>query len=166
MKALLIYSTKYGTTQKYAEMIQKHAITPIDCHNVQSEVPDMSQYGTIILASSIYMGRIRKDMRQFCEKYDQQLQLKRLYLCIVGVRSGEELQAELATAYPEKLRQVAISQIAFGGSVPFAKLKFIDKKIMKMVSKEDPNFPTLDNTSDLSFLEEKQLIEFATTISG
>ncbi len=42
----------------------------------------------------------------------------------------------------------------------------MNKKIMKTVSKQDPRFPDPDNTSDISFLEEAELIDFAASVSN
>lgn len=162
MKTLIIYSTKYGTTQRYANMMKEHASSDVICLNVEDVSADtLHPYETIVLGSSIYIGSIRKDMKKFCEEFEDILLNKQLYLFINGMRSGDELAEELATAYPEKLRQHALNQIALGGHVTVNKLKFMDKKIMQMASKEDPGLPTFDPTTDFSLLDEKSLIAFS-----
>lgn len=165
MRCLIIYSTKYGATQAYAEMIANQANCIIDSRDV-TEVTGktLQDVDTIVLGSPIYIGSITKSMQKFCEKYEDILLTKRLYLFINGLRSGEELAEELAKAYTEKLRKHASGQVAFGGKVSVSKLKFVDKKIMQMVSKQDPRFETFDNSTNVSLLNEEELSRFAQMI--
>lgn len=165
MKCLIIYSTKYGATQIYAQMIADHANYKIDSQNVKDiTVEKLQDFDTVVLGSSIYVGKVNKSMQKFCEKYEDILLTKRLYLFINGLLADEELAKELANAYTDELRKHATHQVAFGGKVNFSKLKFMDKKIMRMVSKQDPRFEIFDNSTNLSLLNEEDLISFAKLI--
>ncbi|MBP1040944.1 flavodoxin domain-containing protein [Vagococcus sp. BWB3-3] len=165
MKYLIIYSSKYGATQAYAEMIADQLKGDSQSQNVADvTLENLQAADKIILGSSIYMGSIGKSMQKFCVKYEELLLAKPLDLFINGLRSGDELADELAKAYTEKLRHHASQQAAFGGKVNFSKLTFMDKKIMKMVSKQEPQFETFDNSTNLSLLNEAELIRFAQQI--
>ena len=64
MKTIIIYSTKYGSVEKAAQKLKAHLQGEVDIKNVKM-VSDIANYDKVILAGSIYAGRIQKEMKTF-----------------------------------------------------------------------------------------------------
>lgn len=70
MKTIILYaSTHHGNTKKVVERIaQKMSARMVDV--VQEEIPDISGYKLIGLASGVYFGDFHENLRKFAEETD------------------------------------------------------------------------------------------------
>lgn len=145
MKTLIIYATKHGTTEKCASILSRKLTGEVDVHNLKSgSVPDLQQYDKVIIGGSIYIGRIQKEVSEFCLRNLEVLNGKTLGLFICGMQKGDALKTQLEAAFPHQLREKAVVKESLGGEFIFKNLNFIERFIVKNVSKVDKD------TSDIS----------------
>ncbi|MBP2651722.1 MAG: flavodoxin [Firmicutes bacterium] len=134
MSTLIIYATKYGFTQKCAEMIAQGLTENVDVCNIKlAGQPDLSPYDKVIVGSSVYAGRIRKEIRQFCTAKREKLKSKKLAFFICGMAENQA-QAQITTAFPQELLSIASAAEFFGGQYKFDKMNFLERIIIKQIS--------------------------------
>ncbi|WP_239253883.1 flavodoxin domain-containing protein [Listeria ilorinensis] len=136
MKTLILYDSKYGTTERCAQ----HLAAQIKCDvDMQKIIPkknyDLSDYQQIILGTPIYMGKPRKVFTEFINQHLDTLLTKRLHLYICGMQNADAGE-ELKNAYPEELSRHATHKAFFGGEFIFTKMNFFEKLIVKTVTKK------------------------------
>lgn len=137
--------THHGTTRKVVEYLVKgwgnENIMVIDL--AKNHSPDLTNYETIVIGGSIHIGQIQPGIKRFCERYKGQLLQKRLglFLCFMNKELGHQ---EFENAFPEELRNHAIANGLFGGELLIEKMNFVEKFMVRMVSKETKSKSQLD----------------------
>lgn len=86
MNTIIIYSSKYGSTEDCAKSLKSGlsgSVTLADINKTNPETIKLENFDTIILGSSIYVGKISKKMRTFCNEKNDMLSRKRMgiFLC-------------------------------------------------------------------------------------
>lgn len=153
MKTLIVYGSKYGCTEKCANLISKELNNEADLINLKKvKNINLSEYDKVIIGGSIYMGRIRKEVTKFCTKNLGKLKEKRIGLFICGMQAGESINTELDANFPEELVKIAVAKKSLGGEFLLNKMSFFDKFIIKKVLKV---------TGDRSNISEDKIHEFA-----
>lgn len=134
MKTAIIYASTYGSTQKVAEVLHS-SIKDSDIFNVKKENPNISSYDSVILGSSIYIGQIDKQLKNFVQKNMETLKLKKLgiFFCC-GFE--ENLQTYLEANFEKDLVKDAIV-MTMGGEMDVSKMSFAHKMITRMVQKSE-----------------------------
>ena len=158
MKTIIIYTTKYGTAEKSAKMLESKINGEVRLVNImKDDAPQIDEYDNVILGGSIYVGRIQKEMTEYVTANLQSLLKKRtgLFIC-AGSPDMAAREKELDTSFPSELYNVAVCKEVFGSEICFNKLKFFEKFMMKAV-KGDKN-----DSSDLS---EEKINNFAKVMS-
>jgi menaquinone-dependent protoporphyrinogen IX oxidase len=80
MKIAIIYCSKYGTTEKVCHAICKMVgkANEVDLFDLKNQKKlDVHEYDAIVLGSSVYAGKPRKQMVEFCKNNEEQLLSKR-----------------------------------------------------------------------------------------
>lgn len=155
MNTLIVYMTHHGTTRKVVERLTEglgSAHTTV-INLEKNHTPDLTDFQRVIIGGSIHMGRIQTGVKRFCEVNMDHLLTKQLglFLCFMNRELGQE---EFNTAYPEELRNHAKAHGLFGGELLFEKMNFIEKFIVKMVSKENSSRSELDYAAMDKFIQE------------
>lgn len=153
MDTLIAFATKHGCTEKCAEILSGKLTGKVDLCNLKAvKDVDLSLYDRVIIGGSIYMGKIQKEVREFCTKNLDVLKGKRIGLFICCMRDGEIGEAQLNSSFPQELLSSAVAKEVFGGEFIFNKMNPLEKFIVKRVSKVD---------KDLSTISEKNISRFA-----
>jgi menaquinone-dependent protoporphyrinogen oxidase len=138
MNTLIVYATKYGCTEKCAQILQEKLKGKVDLYNLkETKEMDLSQYSKVIVGGSIYIGKIQKHVSNFCVKNLDELKSKKLGLFICNMRDGEFAQEALNHSFPLDLLAHAAAKESFGGEYVFKKMNLLDKVIVKKVAKTD-----------------------------
>jgi len=154
MNTLIVYGTKYGCTEKCASILSKKLKGTVDLHNLKDGNPiNISQYDNVIIGGSIYIGKIQKEVSAFCINNLDKLKEKRVGLFICGMQSGDVLETELNSSYPKELLKSAIAKEYFGGEFIMKKMNFIEKVIIKKVSKIDKDTSNILETNINKFAQ-------------
>lgn len=158
MSTLIVYASKYGCTEKCAELLSKELNGEIDIINLRKVMDiDISKYEKIIIGGSIYIGKIQNEVTEFCSKNLEKLKGKRIGLFICGMQEGDTINSELNKSFNPVLIKIADAKECFGGEFIFDKMNFIDKFIVKKVSKV---------TSNKSNILDKNIHKFAQTMNS
>lgn len=147
-KTAIVYSSKYGTTEKVAGMIAEKIADSNDVtliSLVDVPMPDISGYDKIILGTSIYMGKPRDEMKKFTKNNESAFvgKIVGLYVC-GGEKREDKKQKELQGAYPDYLHNMALAEGFMGGEYNFEKMSSMEKKVIKMKAKTKESASFLD----------------------
>jgi len=82
---------------------------------------------------------------------------KKLGLFLCCMEEGEKANEQFENAYPENLRKHATATGLFGGEFTFEKMNFLEKSIIKKISKI---------SESVSKINEKAINEFAINIKN
>jgi len=157
MKTIIIYSTKYGSVEKAALKLKEHLQGFVEISNFKN-VSDFSAYDTVILAGSVYAGRIQKEMRLFIKTHTMELLKKRIgiFIC-AGNDKQENIDIWIKTNFSQELYDSAIACDNLGYEYRYDQLNFFEKIIVRIV------VGIKENQSN--FFEEK-IRDFATKINS
>lgn len=140
MNTLIVYATKYGCTKKCAELLSKELNDKADVMNLKNiGAIDISKYEKIIIGGSVYMGRIQKEVTEFCSKNLDKLKEKSIGLFLCGMQEGDILSTEFTQNFPSELINIAKAMECLGGEFIFEKMNFMEKFIVKKISKVTSN---------------------------
>jgi menaquinone-dependent protoporphyrinogen oxidase len=134
MSTAIIYASTYGSTRKVAEILNQKILnsTLVD---IKKQSIDPTHFDTIILGSSIYIGQIDKQMKNFINGHKGTLKNKRLgiYFCC---GFDENLQTYLDTNFDKEMIKNA-TVMTMGGEMDISKMSFAHKMITRMVQKSE-----------------------------
>lgn len=154
MSTLIAYTTKYGCAKKCAELLSKELNNQTEMVNLKElKEFDLSKYQTIILGGSIYMGRIQKEMTEFCTKNLDQLKEKHLGLFICGMQEGEQVSTELSQNFLPELLNTAVVKECFGSAFIFDRMNFMEKLIVKKIAKVSSNQSKINEANISKFAQ-------------
>jgi menaquinone-dependent protoporphyrinogen oxidase len=136
MKVLIIYATKYGTSEKCAKLLKDKINGEVELVNISknSEV-DLSKYDKVVIGGPIYMGTMQNKITEFCNANIEALKNKKIALFACSMFGGEKGEENMRNSFPNNLKNTAVSMKLFGGELNIDKMKFMDKFITKMVKK-------------------------------
>lgn len=157
MKTLIAYSGKYGCTKKCAELLKKELKDEVDIIDLKiTKDIDINKYDKIIIGGSIYAGRIRKEVKNFCLKNLEKLKEKKIALFICSMQEGEAINNQILQNFPKDLLDISVITQSFGGEFIFSKMNFFERFIVKKISKV---------STDKSNILIDNIIKFAKTIN-
>lgn len=136
MNNLIVYATKYGCTEKCAGILAQKLEGKTDVHNLKDlKALDLSQYNSVVIGGSLYIGRIQEEVTAFCKNNMDVLKTKKIGLFICGMQNEEVLKTELKASFAEELFEHAAAKECFGGEFILKKMNFVDRMITRMVAK-------------------------------
>ncbi|MPM05334.1 hypothetical protein SDC9_51622 [bioreactor metagenome] len=133
MSTLIAYASKYGFTKNCAGLLVGKLTGQTDLFDLDSGIPDLSRYGTVIVGASVYAGKLRKAASRFCAQNAGQLKEKKLGLFVCGIAEGEMALKEIESVFPQELLAAAAAKGFFGGAFDFEKMNFFERFIMKRI---------------------------------
>ncbi|OMD41647.1 flavodoxin domain-containing protein [Paenibacillus odorifer] len=134
MKTIIIYTSKYGCTEKAAYLLKNQLGEETEVVNLMlAKEPALERYDTVILGGSIYYGKIQKKMTEFTSKYQNELSKKRVGLFICAGAKGEQAAQELKSSFPEKLYDQSITKEVFGDEIYEEKFTLLDRLVLRML---------------------------------
>lgn len=154
MNTLIVYATKHGCAEKCAGMLAQKLGGKIEVQNLKNmNALNLSQYDSIIIGGSIYAGRIQKEVSEFCIKNMEALKNKRLGLFICGMQK-EAYEAELNAAFPKELLENSIVKDFLGGEFIFKKASFLERMVIKMITKSNKDVLDINELTIDSFAKQ------------
>lgn len=133
MKTLIIYKSKHGTGKEVAAYLQQKL-----CADLQEADPALSWegYERIVCVGSIYAGRLAKQLLACIRANTKELAGKSVGMLLCGM--SDAAPEKIIT---ENLGEACYRQLAFtvniGGRLDFQKLGFLERKIIRMVNKQE-----------------------------
>jgi len=175
-KVLIVYGTRYGSTKevsnKVVDILKEKGIdsSAINFKDVITEnQPTLEEYDGIIIGSGIKVGQWTKETKKFIENNLEFFKNSNVVLGVFvssGLATNPEKIVELKKTYIEDvLNQYEITADlydVFGGVLDLSKdsnIGFLGKKMIKMVSKEDPRIKPNQRNDLRDWNQIKQFIE-------
>ena len=141
-KTLIIYESKYGTTEKIAKYLSL-VLGPAKYCKTTEFNGEYKDFNLIILGSPIYTGKIVPKISDFIEKNIDWLKTKKiaLFCTCISSKDGDENLIKL-----EKTLRNVLTKKALGGILELNKLNEADSLALKEFSKIIGfNFDDIDN---------------------
>lgn len=166
MKTLIAYSTKHGCTEKLANMLAEQLNGDKDLMNIdKNKVTDLTSYDTVIIGGSILAGRVRKNAIKFCNQHMDELKQKNLGI-FISCMDDENEENYLKEQFPEELVNHSKALGYFGGEIIFDKMGFLEKFMMKMITKSKKNDDSKKEVENMHKIKEKNIKKFAENMNN
>lgn len=138
MKTLILYASKYGCAKDCAAYLKSRLNQETELMNLKKAGKiELESYDCVVIGGSIYIGKIQKEVRQFCEQNLQSLLQKKVALFICCT-TPEQVDEFFGNNFQAPLLEHATERVNWGGELRHDKMSFFDKKITNMVSKLEP----------------------------
>jgi len=138
MKTLIVYGSKYGFTTDCVHLLQSNLSGEVTIMDIQqvTTLLNVSDFETVIIGGSVYVGRVSKKLREFCEKNLDALRQKRIGLFLCCALTENEAKY-FSDNFPTPLLESAKVIKTFGSEARLEKMSLMDKTIIKAVTKGD-----------------------------
>lgn len=129
---LVVYASRHGICEKAAGIIAKN----LGCsYQNAANLRFIKDYDTIIMGTSIYMGKGSKAMNSFIKAHRQELTGKNTAFFIVCCQTGDfQINSQLESAFPKELLKQAFYTGCLGRGVNMARLGILERKIFTKAS--------------------------------
>jgi menaquinone-dependent protoporphyrinogen oxidase len=151
MKTIILYATKYGASAEIAMRLAEK-IGDAVVHDLKQPIPELIGYDCIIIGSSVYAGMFRKEAKKFLSESADILINKKFGLYASGM-SKSEADKVFADNIPTELLLSAKAAMLLGGIFDPKKANFVERLIMKAVTKQSGYIDTLDDEKITAFSE-------------
>ncbi|MYL34517.1 flavodoxin [Pontibacillus yanchengensis] len=134
MKTLILYATKYGSAEKVAHRLATKLPGDVQTISIMKDAPPpLTEFDTVILGGSIYMGTIQQQLSNYLNEHVEELLEKRvgLYIC-AGEQDPEVRSKELVDSFPRSLYEHAIVKEIVGHEYHFDKMNLFEKLMLRM----------------------------------
>lgn len=149
LRVLIVYGTSFGATKGTSEevaRILREENFDVKVVNAQEEkIKDISEYGLIIVGSSLANCRWNGQAEDFLKRFHKELEHKKLALFVSSVapiaeREGntEEVAKTRKIALEDKISKYGLKPITtalFGGILNYNKMSWITRKSMEVAFK-------------------------------
>lgn len=167
MSTVIIYSTKHGGTEKCAHLLAEKLAGKVDLHNLKDQQDlNLAQYDQVIIGGPIYMGKVKKEITNFCDQNISLLKTKTLGLFICCLQTGQTAEDELHGAFPTELFDQAVAKEFLGGELRLKEMNFLERFIIKMVTRADARIPSIKNQKEISLLSMEKFDRLAQTLNN
>ncbi|XMB67229.1 flavodoxin domain-containing protein [Mycoplasmatota bacterium zrk1] len=144
MKTLIIYATKYGTTEKCALKLEEKIVDSKAINVNEIDINDFLKADRIILGSSVYAGQIRKELKKFVTKNENRLLKKKLSIFLCGMQKGIEQEKAINLNFSEEMKQHANVINYVGGAYQLEKCNFLERLAVKVIAKATESKEEID----------------------
>jgi len=145
MKTLVVYSSKYGATEKCAKMLKDKLGETCSLANIATEShPPLEDYEIVMIGSSIYAGKMRPEIISFVTKNEEVLQAKNIGVFLCCKDQGQEAISYISQNMPTWVIEKAFIQSAFGHEINLEKMNFVERNILKMIFKVKESYSKID----------------------
>lgn len=135
MSTIIIYASKYGSVERCVILLGERIVggaTIVNVHNHKAH--HLLQYDNIIIGGSIYMGKIQKEIQDFCKENLEVLLTKNIGLFI---SSALNHQNEFDQSFPKELIEHSKAKANFGYELNMHKFSALEKIVLKFLP---PNY--------------------------
>ena len=183
---LILYATREGQTRRIAE----HIASTIQARSREARIVDvaaappelaLADYGTVILAASVHMGKHEREMERFVREHRQALeQVPTIFLSTSMTEAAAEIgsntaeRRELAHAETERMIEEFFTRTGFhatahkavAGALRYTQYNWLIRLIMKRISKSEGG--STDTSRDHEYTDWVDLDRFIieTLLSG
>lgn len=134
VRTLIIYASKNGCTEYCARYLKEKLGKNAVVTNVENKISKMDDFDTILIGSSVHMGKIQKKITSFCRLNKSQLLGKELGL-FVCCYTKEDEEGFIESLFDNELLNHATTTSIFGGEMRYDKLNIVYRKLFESLNK-------------------------------
>ena len=150
MKTLILYATKYGATAEAAQRMADKLGGATVCDLKSDNIPSLVNFDCVILGSSVYAGKLRKEARAYVAANSAALCQKTLGLFVCGLHVDISF---FYKNYPPGLPDRAKTKGFLGGIFDPEKGNAAERLIMRAITKQSGYVTTLDDEAIDQFVD-------------
>ncbi|MCF7885059.1 MAG: flavodoxin domain-containing protein [Candidatus Marinimicrobia bacterium] len=134
MKTLIVYASKYGGTGDIAKVLKSKINEDVDLINLKSKSEiNLNDYTTVLIGTSIYRGKARQTVINFCAENLDKLLEKNTGI-FISCWFDDKIEEYIQSSFPDKL--IENSKIVYAGILADpSEMSFLDRVIVKTVAK-------------------------------
>jgi menaquinone-dependent protoporphyrinogen oxidase len=145
MKTLIVFSSKYGTTEKCANLIMKELKGDSQIINLKNDkYKDIDSYDNIIIGGSVYAGRLQSEVKEFVEKNEEHLKNKNIGLFVCCKDEGEKAIEYLKYNISESIFENSFITEHLGHEINLEKMNFLEKTLLKKLFKVKESYSEIN----------------------
>lgn len=131
MQVAVVYTSKYGTTKRCAELIARKAGG--QAFRLEGNTrPTLADCNVVIMGAPLYFGAIPQEMTDYCLENRNVLLKKKLYLFVLGIEPKPlEGMVQVERAFPDFISDHAEECTFIGGEIDFQNLTYLEQKFVK-----------------------------------
>jgi len=157
MKTLIVFASKHGATEMAAKKLADKIDGSVDFINLKKSQPEsLQEYERIIFGTSIYAGKVHKELLAYISENKEKL-LDKEYAFFVCCGFEAKAETYLRENFSDELIDKALFVKYFGQETVLGKMKFVERTIFKKVAKV---------SEDIHDIRDKEIEETAKTING
>ncbi len=158
MKTLIVYGTKHGTTKKIVDILKAKIQGDVKIYDAKKVFEgDINDYDVIIIGSSVYIGKISKELKSFVESNLKSILTKKIGVFLV---SGDTKEIEsYYQNFPEEVLKKASAKGYFGYSYNGTGYNLMEKMILKMIAKNITTREKFEEENMNDFLNDLGLLK-------
>jgi len=145
MRTLIVYDTKYGSAANAAEILAGKLVDGADRIRLSiDDPPPLDDYDAVIIGGSIYMGKVQRSVKEYCQEYAALLATRRLgfFLCC-GEQNEEKRGSYFRACFPPTLLDKAVTVEWFGEEFFFEKASLPHKLAVRMLKRVRESYSRL-----------------------
>src|SRR4030095_14325801 len=131
MNGIVIYKSKYGATQQYAEWIGQELEFPVFATN-ELHQEELRNSDLVLLGSSVYVGRLM--IRKWLIQNLDSLMNKKIFLFVVcgtPAEKKDQLYIYVDSSVPEEIKDKKRTYF-LPGKLILKELSWLDRQVLKM----------------------------------
>jgi menaquinone-dependent protoporphyrinogen oxidase len=145
MKTLIAYCTKYGTTEKCANLLKEKLNGTVTLTDIsKNNKIDIAPFDCVIIGGPIYMGRLKKEAKKFCDNHLDALLTKKIGLFVCHLEKDKSIVDIISTQFPYTLFEISTAANGFGGASIVSKMKGLDRFMFVKVGKSTEDKEDID----------------------
>ena len=138
MNTVILFATRYGSTENIAKLIWDKLPGEAKMVNIaKQQVPDISTFDAVVIGGPVYAGKLLKPLAAYMRQNLEELKKKKLalFLC-AGEQEPLQIEKMIASNFPAELCSRAVFKGALGGELKLENLsrfmKFVLKNLIKV----------------------------------
>ncbi|HHV99651.1 MAG TPA: hypothetical protein GXX36_08780 [Clostridiaceae bacterium] len=135
MKTLILFSSRYGATEKCANLIMKGLRDDAEVINLKNgESKDIDNYDVILIGGGVYAGKLQSEITKFIEDNKECLRNKKVgvFLCC---KESEKTSEYAKANLPAWLVNDLFLLENTGYEINFERMNFLEKFLFKSLFK-------------------------------
>jgi len=155
MKTLVYFASKTGALAECVEKLKpllKGDVTIIR-HGGKEKAPDPSSFDRVLLGATIRAGKIQNPIREYAERHFMELKKKYVGIFLGCLTPPEKAAGYFNSNFPVDLAAMATKSV-FGGAVYYEKMNFLERFIIKSISKKKESFTAFHENNIKEFVRD------------
>lgn len=139
---LIVYGTKYGSTEEALEILLDNLEDKdVKIVNISKEktFKNLDNFDKVIIGGPINGGRLNGYVKKFIQDNLKALLNTKLAIFITHLETATKANSYFKLNFPEELLEKAVCKGCFGGALYFERLSFLERFILKAITRSDKN---------------------------